>query len=87
MMAMGNIEPVARALCARELQAAPRTAADEIPALVDRYWTVIAAELAAGLLDEDGNIMPHSIEAGIAAWENWVDESTRGTARSLAPRL
>jgi hypothetical protein len=44
-----NIEPVARALCAKELGAVPSVSADELPGLVDRLWPAVAAQLAAGL--------------------------------------
>lgn len=71
-----NIEPIARAICARELQAAPRIDPDEMPALVDRCWPAVAAEMAAGLRDDDGNIIPHAAAAGIAAWEDWLDDQT-----------
>ena len=69
-----NIEPIARAICARELQAAPRVNPDEIPRLVDRCWPAVAAEISAGLRDDDGNIIPHDAAAGIAAWEDWLDD-------------
>ncbi len=68
----GNVEPISRSICARELKnlhAAP----DRTPALIDRYWPVIAAELVAGLRDDDGKIIPHSVLDGLTAWENWLD--------------
>ena len=46
----------------------------ELPALVDRYWPVVAAEISAGLRDEDGRLLPHSTQVGVAAWEAWLDE-------------
>ncbi len=69
-----NIEPVARALCARDLEKAPWVTADEIPALVDRCWQVVAAELAAKLRDDGGALIPYPITVGIAAWETWLDD-------------
>jgi len=73
-----NIEPVARYFCAADLRAAPNVAGWELPSLVDRYWKVVAAELMAGLRDDRGNIVPHSIEAGMAAWETWLEEHREG---------
>lgn len=67
---LANIEPVARAICARELGA--RNEADEIPALVDRYWPVTAALLEAGLIDEAETQTPHDVVHGQAAWEDWL---------------
>jgi hypothetical protein len=69
-----NIEPIVRALCARDLEKAPRVTADEIPALVDRYWQAVAAELAAKLRGDDGALIPCPIMVGIAAWETWLDD-------------
>lgn len=69
-----NIEPVARAICTKELAAAPGVEAWELQALVNRFWRPVAAELAAGLRDENGRLIPHSTAAAIAAWETWLDE-------------
>ncbi len=71
---VSNIGPMARNFCAADLRAAPNVEAWELPGLVDRYWKVVAAEIMAGLRDDRGNIVPHSVKAGIAAWENWLDE-------------
>jgi hypothetical protein len=76
-----NIEPIARALCAKELGAVPSVSADELPGLVDRLWPAIAAQLAAGLRDDDGNTVPHSIAVGLAAWEEWLDSRPRNMVR------
>jgi hypothetical protein len=75
LMAKGycNIEPVARAICVRELATFPEVKSEDIPALVDRYWQVIAAELSAGLRDDAGQVVPHSVAAGLVAWETWLD--------------
>ncbi len=77
-----NIEPIARALCAKELGAAPSVNADELPGLVDRLWPAVVAQLAAGLRDDDGNTVPHSISVGLAAWEDWLDSRPRNLART-----
>lgn len=73
-----NIEPIARALCVRDLRGAPRIDAGELPGLVDRYWPAVAAELVAGLRDDEGNIVPHTAAEGIAAWERWLDDKHGG---------
>jgi hypothetical protein len=44
-----------------------------LPALVERFWCVIAAELVAGLRNDVGDLVPHSVSAGLAAWEDWLD--------------
>ena len=68
-----NIEPRARAICARELCCLPDTTAATLPAFVDRFWPVIAAELAAGLRGDEDPLLPHSVDIGIEAWEDWLD--------------
>ncbi len=77
-----NIEPIARALCAKELGGVPSVGADELPGLVDRLWPAVAAQLAAGLRDDDGNTVPHSVEAGLAACEEWLDSRPRNVVRA-----
>jgi hypothetical protein len=77
-----NIEPVARALCAKELGAVPSVSADELPGLVDRLWPAVAAQLAAGLRDDDGNTIHHTVAAGLAAWEDWLDSRPRHLVRT-----
>lgn len=73
-MATDNIEPVARAICEREVRGFPGVSEAEVPAMVDRYWQVIAAQIVAGLRDDEGRTIPHTVEAGIAAWETWLEE-------------
>lgn len=67
---LANIEPVARAICARELGV--RNDAADVPSLVDRYWRVTAALLEAGLIDDSGETAPHSFEEGEDAWADWL---------------
>lgn len=69
-----NIEPVARALCEREVRSWQHAAPSEVPALIERYWPVYAAKLSAGLIDDDGKDVPHTVERGLQAWEAWLDE-------------
>ena len=74
-MTTGNLEPIARAICEQELRSMPRGVVEtELPALLDRFWPVIAAEISAGLRDENGILLPHSTQAGLTAWETWLDE-------------
>jgi hypothetical protein len=68
-----NIEPFARAICERELRSMPDTPLAGLPALVDRFWPVIAAELVAGLRNDDGELVPHPVSTGLAAREDWLD--------------
>ena len=74
-----NIEPVARALCKREVRSWPHAAPFEAPALIERYWPVYAAKLSAGLIDDDGKDVPHTVERGLQAWEAWLDERSGRT--------
>lgn len=68
-----NIEPVARSICEREMRASPHFDPAGIPALVERYWQVIAAQIVAGLRDDDGRLIEHDAATGIAAWEDWLE--------------
>lgn len=69
-----NIETAARAICAREVPTYPGVEVEEVPALIDRFWRPVAAEMAAGLRDENGRLIPHSAAAGMTAWETWRDD-------------
>lgn len=74
-MSTENIEPIARVICEQELRSMPGgIIEDDLPALPDRFWPVIAAEISAGLRDEDGVLLPHSADAGLIAWGTWIDE-------------
>lgn len=74
LTADSNIEPVARAVCERDVRSWPSVAEAEIPGLVDRFWPVVASKIVAGLITDDGRFMPHPVEAGILAWERWLDD-------------
>jgi hypothetical protein len=68
---LGNIEVVARAICARlyarHWPPRPRTDAD-----IERHWHVVAARLEAGLIDETGkDTGPFALEPDIAAYGDW----------------
>ena len=78
-MNSGNIEPLAREICERELRTAPGFVEADLQKLLDRYWPVIAAEISANLRDENGALRPHSVADGLRAWEAWLDEHPRRT--------
>lgn len=71
MVGTGNIEARARALCEANLRAGQAFAEEDMPAAVDRFWHTVAAELEAGLLDENGRYVPHDIETGLQAYRDW----------------
>ena len=73
---MSNIEPLARAIAERVCRqteatnpALPRMTDEDVAAWVDTHWESAAAELEAGLLDDDGNRVPGANwELGLAAF-------------------
>jgi hypothetical protein len=68
---MSNIEPLARAITERVCRnpALPRMRDDEVAAWVDAHWESAAAELEAGILDDDGNrVLGADWELGLAAY-------------------
>jgi hypothetical protein len=81
-MTTGNIEPIAHAICEQELRSmACGVTETELPALLDRFWPVIAAEITADLREANSALLPHSTEAGLNAWETWLDgHSGRSTS-------
>ncbi len=67
-----NIEPLARALCQRDLRRAG-TAETNLAADVDHYWHCVAAQIEAGLIDDNSELVPHKLEDGLAAYRDWCD--------------
>jgi hypothetical protein len=65
-----NIEPLARDLAERACrQTGPQMTAQEIAAWVDTHWQCAAAELEAGILNDDGSRVPGANwELGLAAY-------------------
>jgi hypothetical protein len=68
---LGNIEAVARAVCARlyacHWPPGPKTEAD-----IERHWHVVAARLEAGLMDETcEDTGPFDLERDLAAYRDW----------------
>ena len=53
---LSNIEPIARAICARQLAKHCKSDA-ELAADVDRFWPCVAAQLEGGLVDNEGNAL------------------------------
>ncbi|MGO9545205.1 MAG: hypothetical protein ACLPPF_10465 [Rhodomicrobium sp.] len=67
-----NIEPLARAICERDLRRAG-TAEISLAADVDRYWHCVAAKIEAGLIDDNEQIIPHELAAGLTAYRDWCE--------------
>jgi hypothetical protein len=66
-----NIEPIARDICARQL-ARHGACGVELAADVDRYWHCVAAEMEAGRVDDDGNLIPApNHDEGLKAYRDW----------------
>jgi hypothetical protein len=65
-----NIEPLARDICARDLQRAGIPEAS-LAAEVDRYWHCVAAQIEAALIDDNNELMSHDLETGLAAHRDW----------------
>ena len=66
-----NIEAVARDICSKKL--ASHGAYGTNPAVyIDRYWHCVAAELEAGLIDDNGDPIPGiGLDEGLAAYRDW----------------
>jgi hypothetical protein len=68
--AWSNIEAVARDLCERQLPMA-ETGTSDLPTAVDRYWHCVAAEIEAGLIDEQGNrLRPYDADRDLEAYRD-----------------
>ena len=65
-----NIEPLARAICERQLRVHCSSEA-EIAADVERYWHCVAAQIEAGFIDDAGQAVRHDVEAGLDAYVDW----------------
>lgn len=70
-VAWSNIEAVARHLCEGQLLAAG-VPASALSSQVDRYWHCVAAEIEAGLIDEQGiRLQPYEFGRGLEAYRDW----------------
>ena len=62
----GNIEAVARAVCAKSL-AHDGKSEEQLATDVEMYWHVVASNLEAGVMDEFGG------EIGVLSWDDKLD--------------
>ncbi len=67
---LNNIEPLARAICERDLRRFCQSEA-ELAADVDRYWHCVAADIEAGFIDDSGQRINHELDVGVAAYRDW----------------
>ena len=65
-----NIEPLARAICESQLRPVA-TSETQLAADVDRYWHCIAAQIEAGLIDDEGRPVDRDIDRGLNAYIDW----------------
>ena len=70
MNCSSNIEPLARDIATRICQqTTPTMTPQEIAAWVDAHWQCAAAELEAGIMNDDGTRVPGANwELGLAAY-------------------
>lgn len=67
----GNLEVVARDICARQIAHNCETP-DELQWSVDRYWHIVAAQLEAGIIDESGHdLEPFDNDRRLASVRDW----------------
>lgn len=76
MTPTANIEPLARAICERQLRAGGAVLEVEMAAAVDRLWHVVAAQIEAGQIDDEGRDVPHTFEEGLEAYRDWLGRHT-----------
>ena len=75
-MTLSNIEPLARKIAERICRqhplvnpSDPPTTEEDIATWVDGHWEAAAAQLEAGIMDDDGNPIPGAgWERGLAAY-------------------
>jgi len=65
-----NIEPLARAICEQALRR-PEISESALTADVDRYWHCVAARIEAGFINDDNSHVPHTLEQGLDAYQDW----------------
>jgi len=69
---LSNIEAIARAICERQIKIHDAADTQRLGAEVDRYWHCVAAELEAGLIDENGDLVPESDpDLALGAYRDW----------------
>ena len=65
-----NIEPLARDICERDFRRA-KIPQESLSADIDRYWHCVAAQIEAGLIDDNNEHIPHDPDTGLAAYRDW----------------
>ena len=65
-----NIEPLARDICERDFRCAG-VPQESLSADIDRYWHCVAAQIEAGLIDDNNELVPHDLNTGLAAYRDW----------------
>ena len=81
-----NIEAVARDICSKQLSRNAHGGAD-LAADVDRYWHCVAAEMEAGLIDDDGKPVPNiNLDKGLAAYRDWCRRHPESNPVSSCPK-
>jgi hypothetical protein len=68
---LSNIDPLHVRSVARQIAKACASPSD-LKTDVDRLWGCVAAELEAGLIDDDGRkVKNYTVEQGLAAYREW----------------
>ncbi len=44
---------------------------ESLSADIDRYWHCVAAQIEAGLIDDNNELIPHDPDTGLAAYCDW----------------
>lgn len=69
---LSNIEAIARAICERQFKVYDAADIPRLGTEVDRYWHCVAAELEAGLIDENGDRLPEADPLlALGAYRDW----------------
>ena len=69
-MGFGAMAPRARAICERNLRRAG-TPDINLAADIARYWHCVAAQIEAGLIDDNNELVSHEPGTGLAAYSDW----------------
>jgi hypothetical protein len=66
----GNSEPLARFICERDFRRAGMPEST-LAADVDRCWHSVAAQIEAGFIDDDNELVRQDFETSLAAYSDW----------------
>ena len=81
-----NIEAVARDICSKQLSRHGGCGANPVT-YVDRYWHCVAAEMEAGLIDDDGKPIPNiGLDEGLEAYRDWCRRHPESKPVSSCPK-